>query len=99
MKLDLSEKIEIPEGVEIKIERGLITAKGSKGEMSRRLLGPKISIEVKDGKVEISAKKATKREKRMTGTFKSHIQNIIQGVIEGHVYKLKICSTHFPMTV
>ena len=97
MKLDLTEQIEIPEGVEIKIDKGLVSAKGPKGESSRRLAGPKINLEVKDNKVVISATKATKREKRLIGTFKSHVENIIHGVNEGHVYKLKICSTHFPM--
>ena len=98
MKLNVQEQIEVPEGVEIKIEKGLLTAKGPKGESSRLLRGPKINLEVKDKKILLSAKKATKREKRLIGTFKSHVQNIIHGVVEGHTYKLKICSTHFPMS-
>ena len=35
----------------------------------------------------------------MVGTAKAHIKNMIKGVTEGHVYKMKICSGHFPMTV
>ncbi|MEE9525242.1 MAG: 50S ribosomal protein L6 [Candidatus Woesearchaeota archaeon] len=99
MKLDLTEQIEIPEGVEVKIDSGLISAKGPKGEISRRLAYPKVSVDVKDNKLTISSKKATKREKRIIFTFKSHLVNMIQGVTEGHSYKLKVCSTHFPMTV
>ena len=33
------------------------------------------------------------------GAFKSHITNIIDGVQNVHVYKLKVCSGHFPMSV
>ena len=96
-KIDLKEEIEIPEGVDIKIEDGALTAKGPKGKASRIFRGPKIKLEVKNNKIAISSIKSTKREKRLIGTFKSHIKNIMQGVTESHTYKLKICSTHFPM--
>ncbi len=32
-------------------------------------------------------------------TMVAHVKNLIQGVTEGHSYKLKICSGHFPMSV
>ena len=35
----------------------------------------------------------------MINTFKAHLIHMIVGSMEGHVYKLKICSGHFPMTV
>ena len=98
MKQDLIAEIKIPEGIEVKVDDGIFTAKGSKGEVSKNLANPKINIDIKDKKVVISSKKATKREKTMIGTFKSHIKNILEGVKGGYVYKLKICSTHFPMT-
>ena len=35
----------------------------------------------------------------MVQTFTAHIKNLVKGVTEGHMYKLKICSGHFPMNV
>ena len=35
----------------------------------------------------------------MLGSFESHIVNMVRGVQELYVYKLKICSGHFPMSV
>jgi large subunit ribosomal protein L6 len=32
-------------------------------------------------------------------TFASHIKNMIHGVQEHYVYKLKVCSGHFPISV
>jgi len=98
MKKDIKEEVKIPAGVEIKIESRIVKAKGPKGEASKVLYAPKINIEVKDNNVVVSAKNATKREKRMIGSFASHIENLIQGVTKLHVYKLKICATHFPMS-
>ena len=35
----------------------------------------------------------------MLKTFESHLKNMIRGVSERFVYKLRVCSSHFPMTV
>ncbi|MBW2991956.1 50S ribosomal protein L6 [Candidatus Woesearchaeota archaeon] len=95
----LSEEIEIPDGVEVFVSGNLVSVKGPKGENKRNLANPKVKIEKKDNKIVVSAKKATKREKRDIGTFKSHITSLVKGVSEPFVYKLKICSGHFPMNV
>ena len=97
---DYKEEIEIPEGVEVTVSEGnLIYVKGEKGEIKRALRDPKIKISVENNKVIIFVKVLTKNEKTMVGTFKSHIKNMLKGVKEPYVYKLKICSGHFPMNV
>ncbi|MEA3430984.1 MAG: 50S ribosomal protein L6 [Nanoarchaeota archaeon] len=93
------EEVEVPEGIEIKLDGNIITLKAEKGELSRDFKNPKIDLEIKDNKVLFKVKKASKREKTMVGTFKAHIKNMFKGVREGHFYKLKICSGHFPMNV
>lgn len=98
MKADIIDKVEIPENVEVKVEKNLISVKGPKGEVSRKLVSPGINISVQEKNVVVESKKATKREKKMIGTFKAHIRNMVNGAAEGFIYKLKICSSHFPMT-
>lgn len=100
MKIELMEEsVEIPEGVKFSYDAGIAKAEGPKGIVERKLSNPKVTIVVEGNNVKFSAKNATKREKTMIGTFKSHISNMMQGVNEGYVYKLKICSGHFPMSV
>ena len=98
VKQDLEEKIEVPEGIEVKLEKSLLTIKGAKGEVSRRFLSKKIDFSVDSKQIILSSKKATKRENNMIKTFKAHIKNMLKGAQEGHSYTLKVCSSHFPMT-
>lgn len=99
MKTDLLKEIELPEGTTAQVERNMLRVKGPKGEMERNFVHPKIKLSSENGKVILTSSKATKREKAVLGSFFAHIKNILAGVQEPHVYKLKICSGHFPMNV
>lgn len=99
MRINIEEKIPIPEGVEVKVENGILVAKGPKGENKRRFNHSKIKIGVEGKEVIITSVKATRREKTMLFTYIAHIKNLIKGVSEGFTYKLKICAGHFPMNV
>src|SRR3989338_3424734 len=52
-----------------------------------------------DMDVVLFSKRATKREKKDVNSFAAHIRNTVKGVQTPHVYRLKICSGHFPMSV
>ncbi len=99
MKIEITEKLRIPEGVTVNIEPHSIKAKGPKGENSKKLFHPRVKIEKNEDFIILNAKKATKNEKTILNTIKAHIRNLIHGVKEGYEYELKICSGHFPMNV
>ncbi len=99
MKKDLLEKIEIPEGIEVKIDPDMVTIKGPEGENKRDISVNKIKFEIKDNNIIISSKLATKTEKKMMNTMISHLKNMIHGVQSKFEYQLKICFSHFPITV
>lgn len=98
MSID-SQIIQVPEGIEARIEIDKIIVKGSKGEVSRTFPTKNLKIELKDGKIIISALQDNARIRALVGTFESHIKNMIKGVEEPYVYKLKVCSSHFPINV
>ena len=99
MKLDIIEKLKMPEGVAIEISNHMIKASGSKGSNEKKIFHPRVKIEEKDGTIILTAKKATKKEKTILNTLKAHLRNLIKGVNDGYEYQLKICSGHFPMNV
>ena len=100
MKLKyFKQEINIRQGIKAFIEGTIIKAKGPKGENKRIFHYPKIEFFKQDNKLVLSFKKFTKNEKTMMGTISSHIKNLVKGVDRGFIYKLKICSGHFPIKV
>ncbi len=99
IKKAFKEEILIPENIKLELFGSLIKITGPKGNNEKKLADPNISIKVEDNKIILSSKSHKRKEKRILQTFKAHISNMINGVINDYVYKLKICSGHFPMNV
>jgi large subunit ribosomal protein L6 len=99
MKKEFFQEIEIPAGIEANINGNMFSVKGPEGELSREFNLNKIEFEKKGNKIVIGAKKATKREKKMINTITSHIKNMTAGVQKQFEYQLKVCFSHFPITV
>jgi len=99
MKFDYDETVELPQGVSVSLEGFTVKVKGPQGEVARAMRMPGVKMSVQGQQVAFAAKKATKREKRTLYTNLAHLKNMVRGVQAPWVYKLKICSGHFPMTV
>jgi large subunit ribosomal protein L6 len=96
---EISKSIQVPDGVEVTVERRKVTVKGSKGTLIRDFSYVPISIAGNDDKtVRIWAEWPRKKEAALVGTLYSHIQNMIIGVEKGFSYKLKIVFSHFPIS-
>ena len=98
MKVPLEiREIEIPEGVKVSVENGVVSVEGPKGKLSRTLHHPKIEIKNEENKIIVKTEFARRKEKALVGTFAGHIENMIEGVTKGFVYKMKIVYSHFPI--
>jgi len=98
-KKDLLETLEIPEGITVTKEEDSLVVSGSKGVVKRKFGNPKVNVDVKENRITLVSKAASKREKAIVLAYKAHLKNAFKGSNEGFVYKLKICSGHFPMNV
>ncbi|MEO6191179.1 MAG: 50S ribosomal protein L6 [Saprospiraceae bacterium] len=81
--------ISLPKGVEIKLEKNLVTAKGSKGTLSQ-VIDPDIKISVEDGVITVSRPTEQKRHKSLHGLTRSLISNLVVGVSEGFVKEMEL---------
>ena len=99
MRMEIIERVDIPEGVEFSADSEKILAKCGDKEILRKFSHKLIDISVKDNQVIIEAKNSTKRENRQIKTMKAHITNMVNGVKENFKYILEIVYVHFPITV
>ena len=82
--------IDLPSGVELKVENGnLVKVKGPKGELSQQI-DPDIQVAVEDGVINIKRPTEQKRHRSMHGLYRSLISNMVQGVSEGFVAELEL---------
>jgi large subunit ribosomal protein L6 len=99
MKKELFQRVEIPGGIEVEIAGAKVTIKSPEGKNEREFDLGNLSIEKKGNEIIIGNKKSSKKEKRRMNTIAAHIRNMLKGVKEKFEYKLKICFSHFPITV
>lgn len=72
---------------EVTVAGGILTVKGAKGTLTKRV-HPSIGIAVEADGVMVTPKDASKLAKALTGTFASHVKNMVQGVEKPYVIKL-----------
>ena len=81
--------ITVPEGVTVKINKGEVTVKGPKGELSRSF-NPDMVIILEDNKVIVSRPNDSREHRSMHGLTRSLIANMVQGVAGGFEKTLEI---------
>ena len=74
--------IEIPQGVEINIEKGLVSVKGPKGELTQDV-DTAITVEVEDNIVNLKRHTEQKDHKAKHGLYRALIANMMEGVSKG----------------
>jgi large subunit ribosomal protein L6 len=99
IKQTMKETLDIPQGVTVTANNGTFSVKGLKGEVKRPLHDPRIMSRIEGKEIVFEAESATQREKKKIMTYIAHLKTMFTGVQKGHEYKLKVCSSHFPMTV
>jgi len=82
-----SQPIQIPDGVEVKIDDNLIVVKGPKGELKQKI-HPEIDIKIKDKEIIVKLEQSKKSNTAIWGTFRALIANMIKGAIKGFEKKL-----------
>ncbi len=99
-KWDTFEKhVDLPQEVSAVYEDSILTVKGPKGEISKKMRYPFVYIKVDGSKIIIGTNHFSQKEKKIISTYEAHANNLVKGVTEGFEYKLAIVYAKFPMTV
>ena len=81
--------VELPKGVEFKQEGNVVTLKGGKGELSMEL-NSEVELTQDDGALKLSPRSGSRFAMAITGTMRSLLANMAQGVTEGYERKLEL---------
>jgi len=81
--------VDLPKGVEFKREGNVVTLKGGKGELSMEL-NSEVELTQDDGGLKVSPRSGSRFAMAITGTMRSLLANMAQGVSEGYERKLEL---------
>lgn len=83
--------VDIPDGVEVKVndDEHTISVKGPKGTLTHNY-SKDITVEVKDGKIEVSRHSEDKNHRALHGLTRALINNMVIGVTKGFEKHLEI---------
>jgi large subunit ribosomal protein L6 len=82
-------KIDIPQGVDVKIDPALLRIKGSKGQIDLKL-PPQLTIRLQEGYLFVDRKAEDNFSRALHGTIRNQIQNMVRGVTQGYTKVLEI---------
>jgi large subunit ribosomal protein L6 len=92
------QQINIPSGVEVTLTGGLLLVKGPKGELTRALRD-EVAIKIDNGIITSEPRRNDKFSRSLWGTYMSHIQNMIAGVVTPYEKKLLVEGVGFKWEV
>ncbi len=82
--------IKIPNGIQVSVDKGILTVKGAKGELKQEL-HPAIVVNINNDEIIVSVKDTEdKKQRSLWGLFRALINNMVVGLSEGYEKKLEI---------
>ncbi|WP_119169231.1 50S ribosomal protein L6 [Algihabitans albus] len=90
--------VEVPGGVDVKVDGRTVTAKGKLGQLSYTSTDD-VTIALDSGQVTVSPVSGSKQSRAMWGTARARIQNLVTGVNEGFTKNLEITGVGYRAAV
>ena len=81
--------VELPSGVEFKQDGNIVTLKGAKGELSMEL-NSEVELNQEESTLRLAPRSGSRFSMAITGTMRSILANMAQGVSEGFEKKLEL---------
>ncbi len=81
--------IEIPAGVEVKVEGNVVEVKGPLGTLTQEI-SPEMIVEVQDGAIVVTRPSDSKTHRSLHGLTRTLIANMVEGTTKGYSRSLEI---------
>src|SRR5258706_9673198 len=86
--------VPLPKGVVAKIDEGIVSVKGPKGELKLRLV-PEVAAALSESSIAITTRVESDRARAMWGMQRTLVNNLVRGVTEGFTEKLEIAGVGY----
>ena len=90
-------KVKIPGGVKASLDGMHLRVTGPKGQLSRNVRFPQVTVTCDGNEVVIATESRRKEITAMVGTLEAHTKNMFRGVTDGYEYRMKVVFSHFPI--
>ncbi|HPT08523.1 MAG TPA: 50S ribosomal protein L6 [bacterium] len=91
--------IKIPNGIQVSINKNMLTVKGTKGELKQEI-HPNVIVNINNDEIIVSVKNTEdKKQRALWGLFRALINNMIMGLSEGYEKKLEIKGVGYKVAV
>ena len=91
--------VDLIKGVTASVDGRTLSVKGPLGTVKKNFNKIHVNIGLDSGKVQITSFSAKKKDVVSSNTVSSLVRNMVTGVTEGYLYKMKVVFAHFPVTV
>jgi large subunit ribosomal protein L6 len=81
--------VEVPDGVDVKVEGNAVTVKGSKGELNRSF-NERIGFDIDNGIVTVTRPDDSRESRALHGLSRALLANMVTGVSDGYRKELEI---------
>ena len=95
----LEAQVDIPQDVNVTLKNFMLQVEGPLGKARKNFKKIPVNININGDKIILKASGTRKKHYAILNTAKSIIQTLCEGVIDGYTLKMKIISSHFPITV
>jgi large subunit ribosomal protein L6 len=99
MKQNHETIVEIPDGINCKLEGHKLYCSKGNTELIKEILSHTMIISIKGKEIVLLSKKSSKKGLAKVNAIAAHIRNLFAGLNERFIYEMEICNVHFPMTV
>jgi large subunit ribosomal protein L6 len=89
--------VNIPSGVDVKLNGTLVTVKGPKGELSQEI-DSCVTLNIEDGTITFSRESDAPAHRAKHGLYRALLQNMVVGVSEGYKKEMEVIGVGYRAT-
>ena len=99
MEKEIVQTITVPDGLKVElVDNHTLTLTNDKGTLTRTFKSHRLTLEIKGQEVTLEGTPVNKKTRALLMTVVAHIKNMIEGLLFGYKYNMKLVYSHFPMT-